>query len=273
MMSRAGSGLCVDKQKDLEINMINREEQYLIGHLKDLAKRSYDRGIYTFSEFLGVSEQGVLDAHRDEFGHVGYSLYGGHELSERCIVCFGKEEQFGYAPTYPVSVVAIRPLAKKFSESLTHRDYLGSLMNLGIKRETLGDIRIVGHDAYVFCLDEVCDFICSELTRVRHTQVRGEVVDGGIPELAVTLQEESYPVSSLRIDVVVAALCRKSRKESLAFFEKGEVILNGHVVIKNADILKPGDIFSVRGQGKFRLEGTGGTSKRGRIYIRVMRYI
>ena len=110
-----------------------KEEQYLIGHLKDLAKRSYDRGIYTFSEFLGVTDQGILDAHRSEFEHIGYSLYGGHELSERCIVCFGTEEQFGYAPTYPISIVVIRPLAEKFSENLSHRDYLGSLMNLGYK--------------------------------------------------------------------------------------------------------------------------------------------
>ena len=250
-----------------------KEEQYLIGHLKDLAKRSYDRGIYTFSEFLGVTDQGILDANRSEFEHIGYSLYGGHELSERCIVCFGSEEQFGYAPTYPISIVVIRPLAEKFSENLSHRDYLGSLMNLGIKRETLGDIRIVNHDAYVFCLDEVSDFICSELTRVKHTQVMGEVAAGDIPELAVTLREESYPVSSLRIDVVVATLCKKSRKETLAFFEKGEVILNGHVMTKNADNLKAGDTFSVRGYGKFRLEDIGGTSKRGKTYIKVMRYV
>ncbi len=249
------------------------KEQYLIGHLKDLANRSYERGIYTYSEFLGVSDQGILDTHRDEFEFSGYSLYGGHELSERCIACFGNEEQLGYPPTYPVSIVLLRPLAEKFSEELSHRDYLGALMNLGIKRETLGDIRIVKHDAYVFCLDEVSSFICLELTRIKHTQVRGEVVTADIPELAVTLQEESYPVSSLRIDVVMAALCKKSRKEILAFFEKGEVLLNGRIITKNADLLKPGDVFSVRGFGKFRLEGIGGTSKRGRTYIRVMRYM
>lgn len=248
------------------------KEQYLIGHLTDLANRSYERGIYTFSEFLGASEQGILDAHGEEFGFAGYSLYGGHELSERCIVCFGTEEQLGYPPTYPIAVVVIRPLAEKFSEELTHRDYLGSLMNLGIKRETLGDIRIVNHDAYVFCMDSVSDYICSELTRIKHTQVRGEVVDGDIPELAVTMQEESHPVSSLRIDVVIATLCKKSRKETLAFFEKGEVILNGRIVTKNADVLKVGDVFSVRRQGKFRLESIGGTSKRGKTYINVMRY-
>lgn len=250
-----------------------KEEHYLLGHLTDLAKRSYDRGIYTFSEFLGVSDQGILDSHRSEFAHVGYALYGGHELSERCVVCFGSEEQFGYSPTYPIMVVAIRPLVEKFSEELTHRDYLGSLMNLGIKRETLGDIRIVNHDAYVFCLDEVSDYICSELTRVKHTQVRGEIVTGDIPALAVSLQEESHPVFSLRIDVVVATLCKKSRKETLSFFEKGEVILNGHVITKNADVLKPGDTFSIRGHGKFRLEGIGGTTKRGRTYIDVVRYV
>ena len=250
-----------------------KEEQYLIGHLKDLANRSYERGIYTYSEFLGMSDQGVLETHRDEFEYVGYTLYGGHELSERCVVCFGAEAQLGYPPTYPISVVLIRPLVEKFSEELSHRDYLGSLMNLGIKRETLGDIRLVDHDAYVFCLDEVSDFICSELTRIRHTRVRAEVVTADIPELAVTLQEESFPVSSLRIDVVIAALCKKSRKETLDFFEKGEVLLNGRIITKNADVLKPGDVFSVRGFGKFRLESIGGTSKRGRTYISVMRYM
>ncbi|MCR4922450.1 MAG: hypothetical protein K5931_00360 [Lachnospiraceae bacterium] len=249
-----------------------KEEELLLGRLKDLAKQSYNRNIYSYSDFLGLFEQSVFESHRGDFAYTDYRLYGGYEMAERKLICFGSEEEFGYEAKYPIAVVAVALMNEKFGEKLTHRDYLGALMNLGIKRETLGDIRISGNKAYLFCLDKIRDFICKELTFVKHTRVTAKAVDFNIPELQPKIKEESYPVASLRLDVIIAAACKKSRKEVLELFEKCEVTLNGHITTSNSEQLKVGDVFSVRRQGKFIFESIGGNSKRGRTYINLGRY-
>ncbi len=247
------------------------EDQLLLARFRDLAGQSFNRNIYTYSEFLNPAEQSLLQARAAEFQRAGFSFYGGRPMADRQIACFGTEELLGYAPAYPVEAVCIRPLSEKFSEELSHRDYLGALMNLGIRRETLGDIVVLENKAYLFCLDKVTDFICEELTTIRRTSVTAERAEEELPELSPKLEEISLPVASLRADVIVAALCKLSRKQTLSLFEACEVTINGRVTTANAVTLKPGDIFSIRRHGKYVFEREGGTSRRGKIYVNLSR--
>ena len=247
------------------------EEQILMGRFRDLAKRAYEKNIYTYSSFLSLPEQGVLEAMTKELSFIPYKLFGGHEMAERMVVGFGSEELFGYPGQFPVTILKVTPVLEKFGEELNHRDYLGSLMNLGIRRDTIGDILVKEKTGFIFCLDEVAEFILQNLVKIRHTQVSCIIIDDDI-ELKPTLIDESYPVSSMRLDVIIAAACKLSRKEALGFFERNEVQLNSKVTTENAVNLKPGDVFSVRGKGKYILESIGGTTKRGRTYINIKRY-
>ena len=247
------------------------EEQVLMGRLRDLAKRAYEKNIYTYSSFLSLPEQSILDGMAKELSFIPYELFGGHEMAERKVVGFGSEELFGYPGRFPVTILKVTPAIEKFGEELNHRDYLGSLMNLGIRRDTIGDILVKGKTGFIFCADEVSEFIRENLVKIRHTQVSCEIIEDDI-ELKPTLIDESYPVSSMRLDVIIAAACKLSRKETLSYFERNEVQLNSRVTTENAVNLKPGDVFSVRGKGKFILESIGGTTKRGRTYINVKRY-
>ncbi len=243
----------------------------LMGRLRDLAKRAYEKKIYTYSSFLSLPEQSILDGMAKELSFIPYELFGGHEMAERKVVGFGSEELFGYPGRFPVTILKVTPAIEKFGEELNHRDYLGSLMNLGIRRDTIGDILVKGKTGFIFCADEVSEFIRENLVKIRHTQVSCEIIEDDI-ELKPTLIDESYPVSSMRLDVIIAATCKLSRKETLGYFERNEVQLNSKVITENAVNLKPGDVFSVRGKGKFILESIGGTTKRGRTYINVKRY-
>lgn len=247
------------------------EEQVLMGRLRDLAKRAYEKNIYTYSSFLSLPEQSILDGMAKELSFIPYELFGGHEMAERKVVGFGSEELFGYPGRFPVTILKVTPAVEKFGEELNHRDYLGSLMNLGIRRDTIGDILVKGKTGFIFCLDDVAEFIRENLVKIRHTQVSCEIIEDDI-ELKPTLIDESYPVSSMRLDVIIAAACKLSRKETLSYFERNEVQLNSRVTTENAVNLKPGDVFSVRGKGKFILESIGGTTKRGRTYINVKKY-
>lgn len=249
------------------------EEQILKGRLSDLAKRSYQQNIYTFSHFLTSAELCILDEMQAELSYIHYETFGGNELCERQLVRFGSASEFGYEGDFPIAVIKVSPLLQKFSDDLNHRDFLGALMHLGIERSTLGDILVKEKIAYIFCLDSIADFICKELIKVKHTNVKCELTSTDIPALSVTLKDEEFPVASLRLDGILASLLKCSRKEALSFFEEKKVTLNGRVTGRNSISLKEGDIFSVRGHGKFIFAGTGGNTKKGKIYVHIKRYV
>lgn len=249
------------------------EEQILKGRLADLAKRAYNQNIYTYSNFLSATELSWLEEMREDISYIHCETFGGNELSERQVAGFGSEEEFGYAGVFPITVVRVSPLLQKFSDSLNHRDFLGALMHLGIERDTIGDIFIKENTAYIFCLERIADYICTELTKVKHTNVKCEITDMDIPALTPTLVDEEFPVASLRLDGIIASLLKCSRNEALALFEDKRVTLNNRVTGRNSITLKDGDVFSVRGYGKFIFAGTGGSTRKGKIYVHIKRYV
>lgn len=249
------------------------DEQILKGRILDLAQKSYQQNIYTYSHFLSIDEQTAIHDFKDAFSYIHSSYYGGHELAQRQILGFGSEKDFGYEGTFPITTICVTPLIEKFGEPLSHRDYLGALMNLGIQRDTIGDILIQDKTAYIFCLDSIAAYILEHVTKIRHTSVKCEVVNNNIPALEPKLQEESFPVASLRLDGIIAYLTKCSRKETLSFFTDKKVTLNGVITGRNSINLKEGDVFSVRGYGKFIFAGTGGNTRKGKIYVRIKRYL
>ncbi|MGN0154846.1 MAG: RNA-binding protein [Lachnospiraceae bacterium] len=249
------------------------EEQILKGRLMDLAKRAYQQNVYTYSNFLSPAELSLLEDIRVDISYIHCECFGGNELTERQIAGFGSEEEFGYPGHFPIAVVMVTPLVEKFSDTLTHRDFLGALMNLGIERDTLGDILVKEKTAYIFCLETIADYICKELTKVKHTNVKCEITSMDIPALSPTLVEEEFPVASLRLDGIIASLLKCSRSEALSFFEDKKVTLNGRITGRNSTLLKDGDIFSVRGHGKFIFDHAGGSTRKGKIYVHIKRYV
>ena len=249
------------------------EDQILKGRLSDLAKRAYNQNIYTYSNFLSPEQLSLFYETRQEYDFITATCYGGHEAAQRQMIGFGSEDEFGYEGTFPIKIVRAVPIMEKFSDNLTHRDYLGALMNLGIARDTIGDILIKDKCAYIICIDSMADYITKELSKVRHTLINCEIVDNDIPELKPTFEDVSFPVSSLRLDVILANLIKCSRSESIALFEEKKVTLNGRITGRNSIILKEGDVFSVRGHGKFIFQQAGKTTKKGKIYVHIKRYV
>ncbi len=249
------------------------EEQILKGRLSDLAKRAYNQNIYTYSNFLSLAELAVFEDIRSNLSYIHCESFGGNELCQRQMVQFGSEDEFGYPGTYPIAVLKATPLLAKFSDDLNHRDFLGALMNLGIERETLGDIILKDNTAYIFCLERIADYICDELTKVKHTNIMCQKTEMDIPALTPTLVDVEFPVASLRLDGIIANLLKCSRKDALAFFEERKVTLNGRITGRNSVLLKEGDIFSIRGHGKFIFNHTGGTTRSGKIYVHIQKYV
>ena len=118
---------------------MNKEELMLQKHLIDLSETAYKRDIVTFSDFLNLNELNILHSTPKNMFSANYETYGGYEASERQMVAFLPDALY-YEYSYPVSVLKIVPSAPKFAEQLTHRDYLGAVLNLGIERCKIGDL-------------------------------------------------------------------------------------------------------------------------------------
>lgn len=241
--------------------------------LLDLAGQSYGQGRYTFSNFLDLYEQSVLASMHRRGKLSSYDIFGGYEGAQRCMVRFGSQEELGYEQEYPMSLLHIGSLSGKFAEALSHRDYLGSLMNLGIERNLIGDILVMDKEAYVFVKDAIGPFLMQEWTKVRHTWI--EVTEVPIREFSYTPSFEEIRgfCSSFRVDVMVAFFCKTSRKESADLIKGQKVFVNSCLIESNSVVLKVGDVLSVRGFGKAIFEEVGGQSKKGRCMITMKKYI
>ena len=200
------------------------------------------------------------------------ALFGGCDIAERKMIRFGNPDELGYEQDFPITALIINPAAAKFADDLNHRDFLGSLMNLGIKRELLGDIFVKEKAACVFCKDSIAEYIIENLTRIKHTTVK---VSYATPEdtetiTAPTTSEKVIQVPSLRLDAVIARVYNLSRNDAVTACASGLVFLNGRECTENAKDLKPVDVISVRGHGKFEFSEETGVSKKGKINCKVI---
>lgn len=252
--------------------MMTREEQQLEKHFRDLARTAYQRGIAVFSDFLNLNELNIFQSLRQEFSYLEMESFGGYELAERQIAVFRPEAPVFYAD-YPIRCLKITPLNAKFAESLNHRDYLGAILNLGLDRACLGDILVEEDAAYLFCLERMTDFIRDNLTRIRHTSVYVEQVEAEEFHYEPKYKEVSGTVASVRLDKLLALAFNTSRSSLTGLIEGGKVFVNGKLITSNGYEPGEGDLVSVRGMGRFRFQGTGGQSKKGREYVTLWRYI
>ena len=217
---------------------MDNELEMLKKRLVELSRRSAERGIKTNSEFLSLGEQTELLRLRLESP---CALDGGYAEAERRVAVFWGERA-------PLCCLEISPVSKKFAEPLTHRDYLGALMGLGLRRSVLGDVVLCGGNAYVFCLESVAGHIADGLTQV------------------------TVNAASERLDAVVAAVFDLSRAESQRLFEAERVMENGLTARSASAKLEPGTMVSVRGLGRFRFEEVAGETRKGRLRIKVRKY-
>ncbi|MEG1742884.1 MAG: YlmH/Sll1252 family protein [Clostridia bacterium] len=243
--------------------MENNENQ-LKKRLSELAERSESRGGAVYSDFLNISEQDILYA---TVKNIPYKLFGGYDGAERKMACFGNFESIP-----PAVWICISPTLQKFADVLSHRDFLGSLMGLGIKRETLGDIIVNENRGYLYCSEKISNFVLSEFKQVRHTAIFCEIIKNPPVETVQPPEKSELVVPSERLDAVVAAVYRLSRSESQALFAEGKIYINGRLTENTTHCPENGDIISARGIGRFIYEGIERETKKGRLRVSVRIY-
>lgn len=250
---------------------MDKEEQLLKKRMRELAEVCYRRDIPSYTDFLNLNEQTVFHSLERELPPVRYVLTGGYDTAERRIVCFlPSYEEEAVAP--PISILKAEPVSRRFAESLTHRDYLGALMNLGIDRGMLGDIVINEDGCFIFCLERMADYIAGELRQVRKTAVTCSVVPAFSCQVSQKYEDVRASVASPRLDNVLAAVYHSSRSKIVPYIEGEKVFVDGRLAVSASMQLKGGEIVSVRGLGKFLFSGTENETRKGRIYVAAKKY-
>lgn len=247
-------------------------DEFLQKRVRELSRLAYDRGIAMFTDFLNLNELYMINSLGYRETGIAVETFGGYEFAERQMAAF-LPDALSYSWKYPLACMKASVKSIKFKEELTHRDYLGALLHLGIDRCAIGDILVDEEGAYIFCTEKIKPFLLENLTKVRHTLVLCSEANAAEELPAPTLEPVRGTVSSVRLDSVAALGFQMSRSSMAPLISQGLVFVNGKLITSNGYTLKDGDIISVRHKGRLRYDGITGQSKKGRYAIELYRYV
>ena len=261
---------------------VNNDKDVLLleKRFTELSRNAYQRDIITYSDFLNLNEKNILHTLPKDRLYTRFMSFGGYDTAERQMAAFipdalylrwGKKEPENI--DYPFRALRISPLNKKFAGELSHRDYLGAVLNLGIERSRTGDILIDGESALIFVHRDIANVVSGELTRVRHTSVRADELPLSKISYTPSYEEIRGTVASVRLDSLLALAFSSSRTRLTGLIEGAKVYVNGRLVTSNGYQPAEGDVISVRGMGKFRFESSGSRTRKNRIMVVIFKYV
>ena len=248
------------------------KNEFFLKRIRELANLSYQRDIVTFSDFLNLNEQNMVSSLKQQFPQVVMETFGGYDNAERQMVAF-HPDALAFTWEYPIDCLKIEPKAIKFSENLSHRDYMGALLNLGLDRSVIGDIIVQEKAAWFFCQSKMTEFFLENLCRVRHTNILITKVNDPEEFPHPNLESINGTCASVRLDSLIALAFKASRSSMVSYIESGQVFVNGKLITSNGYEPKEGDIVSVRGKGRFIFDGVSHQTKKGRYGVRILLYV
>lgn len=236
---------------------LNLYERYVLSKEKDIpmfGKNFYTPNIWSWFEKNLCSKDFKVETN------------GFFENAERRMISFNNI----YKNPFPMKLIKIQNTSK-FS-NLTHRDFLGGILSLGIERNKIGDLLVDKNICYVPVYEEIENFIIYNIDKISTVVCSAEVIENFELLPKVNFKEEIILVSSLRIDGIVSRITNVSRSKATAMIEQGQVLIN-YVKIKDKSYeLKGEERITIRGFGKFILSNSIGTSKSGRIKVIIKKY-
>jgi len=260
----------MDKQTCIAKIAQTEDDKILFARLYDKLVGAHRKNIPGYTAFLSAREQVLL---RQMLPLMELRFFGGCDDTERNICCWLPEyldEMSLYDEDGPVSAIRAEFYAK---DVLIHRDILGGLMGVGIKRETVGDIYIHQGFCDFFVLREIEPYVLDNFLSAGRTKLHLEHIslkDVKHPE--ITVKEIRDTVPSLRLDCIVGSCFGMSRGKVSELVAAGKVSVNDLPCTKADKQLLEDDKISARGFGKFVLKQVGGRTKKDRISIMMERY-
>ena len=257
------------------------DKDLILSQCQDRINSAVDNSMITRTDFLSVEERAdVMMIERKYSSMVDFLFFGGYDEAERTVCLFipsyfgfcGDSSDFleSYSDSNPLSVIKITK--DKFTQ-ISHRDYLGAIMGLGVKRKTIGDIMVFDWGAYVITLNNISNYICENLRQCGRAAVKCSVCDLA----SIVLSEEKtetvfHSVASMRLDNILSAGFGISRAGCTEAISAGLVFVNSVRAEKKDMQIKENDKIVLRGKGKVIIENIIGKSKKDRIHINIRHY-
>lgn len=247
---------------------INDEEKILLSHIEDMIKSCERDYSPKFSRFLDLRRAMLAAMLLDGRGFDRYRFFGGCEGTVRKMLCIYPEYCPVEAGDFPLKTVEF---SFRRQDKPTHSQFLGTIMSCRIERDMVGDIIVDEGKAWVFVCDNAADTVAS-VEKVGHVGVKTAFIDGSALKITEEFEEFTASVSSLRLDCIASAASKLSRDKTSAFIRSEGIEVNCRRIYAPDALMSEGDVFSVRGRGKFILESIGGRSRRDRIFVTLKKY-
>lgn len=252
-----------------------KEDKILLALAEDKFQQCSRQYMAANTGFLDLRQRGMVETLCGQLARsapdVRYCFFGGYEDAERT-VCLFLPDYAEAEESCPITV--IRAQTPSGSKTLTHRDYLGSLTGLGIRREMIGDILTCDTGADIIVMEEIKDFLLYHYGQAGRVPLDVKNVPLGelrVPEQQTVQQKDT--VASLRLDNVLSSAFSLSRAKAAEAIRGGLVFVNSAPAEKTDMQVKEGDKLVLRGKGKAFLREVGGKTRKDRIFIRTERYL
>lgn len=255
------------------------EDKLLISKMLDKIELSKSKNKIEYTDFLDMYQKHLLEKILKQEKVENYIISGGAEDTERNIIVFYPEKLktvagINYKKILPIVCIRIN-LPKEMYGKYSHRDYLGGLMKLGIKREKVGDIFVFEDGADILILDEISKFLLnniSSLTRFSKSDIEIVNIDD-VREKKIEKEELRIIVPSMRLDAIISELLRTSRGKAEEIINGQRVFVNFENIDKLTKQIRENDLITVRGKGRFDITKIEGTTRSDRIKLIVNKFV
>lgn len=205
------------------------------------------------------------------YSQVEYKFWGGFESAKRKVLCVYNIYVEPVLEEFPIKIIQFE-YNSKFSK-LSHRDFLGSIMALQVKRNSIGDIIIGNGKTQVVVSSNVADVILSEITRIGSMGVTTSIVDNVSLDVQQNFKDISGTVPSLRLDCIISLALNVSRSKASQIIKSKMVTVNYFEQSSQDFLLNPTDVFSVKGFGKYILDCVSEPTKKNRFHVVIKKYL
>ncbi len=256
----------------------NEEDRLLIAKTLDKLEFATMKNKITNTDFLDMHQKNIIQKLLNSIKCANFCFFGGNEEAERTVAIFYPEKfDIGIVKKNYNNIMGVVEiiLPNELQGKYTHRDFLGGLMKLGIKREKIGDIIVFDEGAHIIVLNEIIDFVkenVSSLTRFSKACIQIKKIEE-LQKQEIHTEEMQIIVSSLRLDNIVSELAKTSRTKAEEIINAERVFVNFENVVKDSKTLKEADIITIRGKGRFKIKEIIGNTKKGRFIVKIEKFV
>ena len=255
-----------------------QEDKICLSQVLDKIEFAEKRGKFETTDFLDMYQISLVENFLRKIKYENYKLYGGYEEAERKILITYPEKfnEDMLKKNYSKILKVIKiELPEEEHNKYSHRNYLGGIVKLGLKREKVGDILVSNDGADIITISDFADVLKQELpslTRFENSNITIAELEN-LRKKEVKVEEVKIIVPSLRLDNIVSDLAKTSRSKAASIIEQERVFVNGQNETKLSKQIKLNDIITIRGKGRFIVKEFTGTTRSGRTVVLIEKYV